>query len=317
MTLARVALVLGLAACGAEAGSAGWRELPLDGPAAASSSELSGLAWQGDRLLLLAENPLDGLYVLARAEILARVDEPSPAPLHPVRIPFTNPEVLHGLPHFDGLEAIVVDGDVVYLLMETRHRCAMGAVLMRGAFNEDGGQVEVDAASAVTLELAHQACNLSAETLLLHNGLVHVIEEANGASLVKAPEAMRFDAGLKPLDGIPFPALDYRVTDATSVDPGGRFWVVNYLWPPERRLLKPQDDWGDPSDPVEQLLELEVSDEGVRRTDSPAVNLRAGMPASTDAHNWEGLARLEGRGFLAVTDTHPRTVLAFIPFPAP
>lgn len=317
MTLARIALVLGLAACGAEAKGEAWRELPMDGPAAASSSELSGLVWHGDRLLLLAENTSDGLYVLPRAEILARVDEPSPAPLRPSQVSFTNPEVLHGLPHFDGLEAIAVDGDVVYLLIETRNRCAMGAVLMRGAFNEDGGQVEMDAGSAMPLALAHQACNLSAETLLLYNGLVHVIEEANGASLVKAPEARRFDAELKPLDGSPFPALAYRVTDATSVDPGGRFWVVSYLWPPERRLLKPQDDSGDPSDPVEQLLELEVSDEGIRRTDSPAVNLRAGLPDSTDPHNWEGLARLEGRGFLAVTDTHPRTVLAFIPFPAP
>ncbi|MFM1920839.1 MAG: hypothetical protein RLZZ303_2473 [Candidatus Hydrogenedentota bacterium] len=317
MMLARLALLLGLAACGAEAKGEAWRELLLDGPAAASGSELSGLAWHGDHLLLLAENPSDGLYLLPRDEIVARVDETSPAPLRPLQVPFTNPEALLGLPHFDGLEAIVVDGDTVYLLIETRNRCAMEAVLMRGAFTADGGQVEVDAASSVRLDLAHQVCNLSAETMLLHHGHVHVIEEANGAALVKSPVARRFDTGLKPLDAIRFPALDYRVTDATSPDAGGRFWVINYLWPPERRLLMPQDGAADPAAPVEQLLELEVSDEGIRRTESPAVDLRAGLPDDSDAYNWEGLARLDEKGFLAVTDTHPRTVLAFIPFPAP
>ena len=33
------------------------------------------------------------------------------------------------------------------------------------------------------------------------------------------------------------------------------------------------------------------------------------------ARNWEGIARLEGRGFLLVTDQFPDTILAFVPYP--
>ncbi len=29
--------------------------------------------------------------------------------------------------------------------------------------------------------------------------------------------------------------------------------------------------------------------------------------------NWEGIARLDGRGFLIATDTYPATILAFVP----
>jgi hypothetical protein len=32
------------------------------------------------------------------------------------------------------------------------------------------------------------------------------------------------------------------------------------------------------------------------------------------ARNWEGVVRLEDRGFLLVTDTFPRTLLGFVPF---
>jgi len=32
------------------------------------------------------------------------------------------------------------------------------------------------------------------------------------------------------------------------------------------------------------------------------------------SRNWEGIARLDKRGFLVVTDEHPGTILAFIPY---
>jgi hypothetical protein len=31
------------------------------------------------------------------------------------------------------------------------------------------------------------------------------------------------------------------------------------------------------------------------------------------SRNWEGLARLDKKGFLMIVDEHPRTILAFVP----
>ena len=39
--------------------------------------------------------------------------------------------------------------------------------------------------------------------------------------------------------------------------------------------------------------------------------------APMETRNWEGLALLEGRGFLIATDKYPSTLLAFVPLPAP
>ena len=32
------------------------------------------------------------------------------------------------------------------------------------------------------------------------------------------------------------------------------------------------------------------------------------------SRNWEGIVVLEDRGFLIITDTHPRSLLSFVPF---
>jgi hypothetical protein len=51
----------------------------------------------------------------------------------------------------------------------------------------------------------------------------------------------------------------------------------------------------------------------VVRTDAPAIDLR--RDPSLPARNWEAMVRLEGRGFLLMTDRYPTTLLAFVPLP--
>ncbi len=292
------------------------REIPLSGPAAHPASEISGLAWHGDTLFLVAEECRTGLYLLELNAIRAYLSGNSAEPLRPEQVPIERAEILRDIPNFDGIEALAFDGDTAYFLMESRRGCAMEAYLARGVVNQESKVVTVDDAPPVPIGLAHQACNLSAESIVIHGGRVIVLEEANGKNLIALPRAHVFSPALQKLDSLPIPSIEYRVTDATGTDSEGRFWAINYLWPPERRLLNPADDPEDADAPVELLLEFQVGDAGIVRTEAPPINLRQGRAPNLEPHNWEGIVRLDDLGFLVVTDTFPRTVFGFVALPA-
>lgn len=292
------------------------REIPLTGPAAHPASELSSLAWHGDTLFLVAEEPRSGLYLLERSAINGFLSGESEEPLLPRQVPIERAEVLRDVPYFDGIEALAFEGDFAYFLMESRRGCTMEAYLARGVVNAESKVITLDDAPPVAIGLAHQACNLSAESIVIHGGRVLLLEEANGKNLVAAPMAHVFSPTLEKLASLPLPSIDYRLTDATEPDVAGRFWVINYLWPPERRLLNPADDPEDPDAPVEMLMEFQIGDAGIDRTATPPINLRQGRAPNTEPHNWEGVVRLDDLGFLVVTDTFPQTVLGFVPHPA-
>lgn len=304
---------MALLACGAASPMV---EIPLSGPAARPASELSSLAWHGEQLFLAPENAREGFFVLERAAIAAVVEGTSDAPLTPAQVPLTNPEVLREVPHFDGIEAIAFDGDRLWLVVESRDTCDMAAYLLTGALDPTANTITLDPSPPRKLDLCAQVCNLSVESLVLWQGELLLLAEANGKKLCAAPKVQRFGLDGTTRAPLSLPNIEYRVTDAGSADAQGRFWVINYLWPPERSLLQPADEGVDTAVPVEQLLELRIEGDSIRRTETPPIDLRAGRPAHTEPHNWEGLAPFDERGFLLVTDAFPRTIFAFVPNPA-
>jgi len=132
-----------------------------------------------------------------------------------------------------------------------------------------------------------------------------------------------FDLQLNPLGTLPFVPLEYRLTDVTSPDAEGRFWAINYFYPGDKGKLNPAaDELTDlyPAGPthaqsevVERLVEFQYTPAGVVRTDTPPIQLQ--LLSGGDARNWEGIVRLDERGFLLVTDKYPQTILAFVPLP--
>ena len=133
-----------------------------------------------------------------------------------------------------------------------------------------------------------------------------------------------FDKDINYLCSLPFPNIEYRVTDATALDDERRFWVMNYFFPPEKMKLQVGEDpevvrFGrpegqNPEGCVERLLELRITDEDtIIRTDTPPIS----FPLLPDGvcRNWEAVVRLDDRGFLVMTDQYPGTLLAFIPNP--
>ncbi|MEM1041233.1 MAG: hypothetical protein AAGI91_01250 [Bacteroidota bacterium] len=320
------------------------QRLPLAGPCAAPLAELSGLAWFGDDLVLLPQYPgrlsaasdtLDAegegrrtgaLCVLARADLVAFVERRYRGVLRPRLVPFETAGVAGQAEGYEGYEAIAFRGDRVYLAIESAKSEAMQGYLVEGTAQRtpDGrlGGVRLNAPSLVALPVQARVANLSYETLLATPRGIVALQEANGAAVNAVPEAYLFDAALGLRDSLGVPTLEYRLTDATTLDAEGRFWAINYFYPGDRATLRPGPDslamrFGTGTThqrqaTVERLVEFRVAGDRIVRTARPPVQLRLLDGA---ARNWEGLARLGDLGFLLATDKHPETILAFVAVP--
>jgi hypothetical protein len=63
---------------------------------------------------------------------------------------------------------------------------------------------------------------------------------------------------------------------------------------------------------VERLVEFQYSESGITLAATPPLQLELG----DDPRNWEGIVRLDDRGFLLTTDWCLETILAFGPLSA-
>lgn len=300
--------------------------LPLGGALQSENAELSGLAWYGDHLVMLPQFPgweHEGpacLYTVTKAELLAQVDHTAPGPLVPRCIEFDSGGLEKNIPAFEGFEAIAFAGEQAYLTVETHKRTGK-SLLITGRIAPDLSVLKLEASPRAVLTLPADLPNAGFETLVVSEEGVLALYEGNGARVNPAPAAERFDRSLSPAGKVPFPAIEYRVTDATAPDAAGRFWVMNYNYPGTSDRFNPAPDpfmarYGTgpthaQKPQVERLIELQVTPAGIVLTEQPPLQLQL----SEVARNWEGLVRLEDRGFLLVTDKFPKTLLGFVPKP--
>lgn len=302
--------------------------ITLAGPITQRSSQLSGLAWYGDYLILLPQFPdfitQDGagvIFALTKADLLAAVEGVRTEPLEPLQIPFFAPNVASLTPGYQGFEAIGFDGNDAYLTVEAETARTVTGYVFHGTMAADLSGLAVDTSSWATIPAQTAISNKSEEALLVAPDAVLTIYEVNGRGINLAPVAHRIDRSLQLLTPAPFPAIEYRITDATALDGNGNFWAINYFFPSDTELALDGDDelaviYGKGSThsafpQVERLVEFHYDGSAITRTDAAPIQLRLTLLA----HNWEGIARLDDRGFLLVTDTFPETQLVFVPRP--
>ena len=118
--------------------------------------------------------------------------------------------------------------------------------LVAARFTGEDDVVRMTMERVTSIPLAVQLPNMSQETIIQDGDRVVTINEANGASATGAPVAHVFGLDLEDRGTIPFPRIEYRVTDATDLDDAGRFWVLNYFFPPDGRLwalVRLDDEW--------------------------------------------------------------------------
>ena len=303
------------------------RLIPLTEPAAKAKSEFSGLAWYSDTLILLPQyperfegGPQGALLALTRAEIEAWLDGTSTAPLDPRPIPLYAEGVKESAVVFEGFESVAFDGESIYLTIETRGLGGMLGYIIRGQIAPDLSRITLDAGSLTKIKPQAGLGNLTDEALLVTPDGLLSFYEANGANVNPNPVAHRFDANLNPLESLPAPTLEYRLTDASEMDAEGRFWVINYMYPGDADKLKPAPDalaarYGQgathaASQAVERLVQYQLTPQGVALADRAPIQLE--LLPDDEARNWEGLVTLPGRGFLLLTDSFPTTLLGFV-----
>jgi len=299
--------------------------LTLDSPLDTPTAEISGLTWAGDWLIVLPQYPTrfgDKIFRINKADILTAIETDSVDPLPMETIDFDSDRLEKDISHFEGFESITTDGTTVYMTIESSPNKMLGYAV-RGEFSDDFSKISLDADSLVELPARANLSNLTDESILLFGKRLVTLYEANGANVNPDPTAYLLSLDLKIEDTLPFPTIEYRVTDASSVDEAGRFWVINYMYPGDAGKLNPAEDiyaleFGEgetqsQSDVVERLLELQFTEDGIVPSGCAPIQLLL-MPDG-QARNWEGLVRLDDLGFLVASDTHPDTLLGFIPYP--
>ena len=304
--------------------------IPIQGEISLADAEVSGMTWYGDLLLILPQYPENypsaggspSLFAVAKTDILDQIDGSAAAPLETVRIPINNTQFTGQIPGYEGFEAIAVYGEQVYLSIEANDLGTMRGYLIQGSILEAGSAIDLNQESLLEIPTPVQIFNAAYETLLARDGQALAIYEANGQDLNPDPQRRHTTTRNDAFTATDFDHIEYRLTDATDIDSEGHFWVLNIFMPIEFWFYTLTDpitemyvlgETHQSNNHIERLLEFKYNDGEISPSGKPPLYLEL----VDDAHsrNWEALVRLDEIGFLAMTDTYPGTILAFIPFP--
>ncbi|MFO0662199.1 MAG: hypothetical protein U0165_20550 [Polyangiaceae bacterium] len=296
-------------------------DVPLSGPFSEKKAELSALAWWGEKLILCPQYPAKfglagsgAVATISKEALLALSAQGSPkAPIEPVALPFDDGGLSAKVEGFEGFEAIVVDGSRVALTIEAKRSSGMIGYLVAGSISEAG--IVLDPSSLAVLQPQATLPNMAFESLTpVRKNLLAAVFEANGSSCTHDPNARMFrweKNGFSAAPSWKLDAIDYRITDITPPDDLGRMYALNIYWTGEQFLARAGADDAEKNQGVEQIIELVADGNRIHRTGRAPWSLKP--DATPKARNWEGIARLDGVGFLIVTDEHPSTRLAIVP----
>jgi hypothetical protein len=323
-------------------------EIGVKFPGTAKSPEMSGISWYKDYLVILPQFPhlfksdYDGkLFAVPKTQILSYLDDKEnkkktpPTAIEPQGIDFIfDKELFNQIEDFEGFEAIGFWDNRVFITIEASPPRQMMGYLGSGQITTGPNNKMTITISGKLARIQPQACisNAAYETLVVTKDIAMVFFEGNGVNINASPLAYVYNHDLEFIHAIAFPHIEYRITDATALDTNNRFWCINYFWPDakDKARYDPAEDpiakaYGEgkthkKAEIVERLVEFEYIEPNNNKypkivlVNSPPIQLELLGPDKSDARNWEGLVRLDNRGFLLITDEHPKTMLAFIAY---
>jgi hypothetical protein len=257
------------------------------------------MATYRDNVILLPEN-LNGYYFyIPFLEITNTLNTGDK--ILPVQKTFTTRKLKERYPGLDGFEAIAFNGDDVYIMIEVRIDDKMAGLLIWGTITSLTMEIDIPEENIMLIKPPAQIDNFSFESLTIIDGQLIMIYETNGSKTIDRPFQYVVNLGDMDINKTPFPNIDFRLTDATSVI-DNKFWMINYYWTGDKETLSVPNDVG-----IERLIEFKLGYNGIERSSSEYITL----DNLEDQHNWEGLVRF-GNGFLICTDKWPRMVLGYI-----
>jgi hypothetical protein len=284
-----------------------YTEIELDGLITDRKQEISGMTIHRNNVILLPEN-LNGYYFyIPFSEILGRLSDYerkllyNDKPILPVQKTLTTRKLKERYPGLDGFEAIAFNGDDVYIMIEVRIDGKMAGLLIWGTIIPSTMEIDIPEENIMLIKPPAQIDNFSFESLTITDGQLIMIYETNGHKTINRPFQYVVNLDDMSINKTPFPHIDFRLTDATSVI-DNRFWMINYYWTGDKKVLGVEDTLS-----IERLVEFKLGYNGIERSNSEYITL----DNLDDPHNWEGLVRF-GNGFLICTDKWPRMVLGYI-----
>ncbi len=302
--------------------------IPLTEPLAQRDSEVSGMAWYGDYLIMLPQYPsifgaddASFIFALPKADLLAFLDGSVSGPLEPIPVLFVEPDWSGQIDGFQGYEAIAFNGDRAFLTIEADSGSDMAGYLVAALISTDLSALQLDASSLLEIPQPVTLDNKADESIIVTDEMIITIYEASGVDDNPAPIVHLYDLDLAAQGTPSFPHVEYRITDATDLDGEGRFWAINYLYPGSKGIdpanealaqIYGQGYTHARHKQVERLLEFQYNDSGITLVGGPPIQMEL---TSDDSRNWEGLVRLDERGFLIMTDKFPETILGFVSAP--
>ncbi len=293
-------------------------EIQLPDPENHPDMEYSGLAWYDNYLILLPQYPQGYLPSILRND-LEKFIRGDINTISVVRIPLNGDAFTKSIPGFEGFEALLFQDTTAYFLIEAETRKGQKGFLVKGSISSIKSGIHLDPKSLVELNTPERLNNMAYEAMILYEETILPIYEANGENVNPDPWVPIVSTREMTVnDMIPFPWIEFRITDATALDKNNRFWAINYFWHGDYNLLKPgNDSFKNPFGPVsrkkdlERILEFEFTGDHFFVTQTPPVYLTT---PHEPARNWEGIARFDPHGFLLITDKFPRSILMFVPF---
>lgn len=300
--------------------------IPLAGPVASRDSEISGLAWYNDYLILLPQYPsrfesdYDGkLFAIPKETILSFLKGKMKSSITPLEIDLIATGIAERIDGYEGFEAITFSGNKVFMTIESSPNNMLG-YLISGEIQSDLSTITLEIEKITEIHPQSPINNAADETIFLTLDKVITIYEGNGKNVNPFPVAHVFDHDLNLLETIPFPNIEYRITDATNLDADNCFWTINYFYPGDQNAYNPSIDsisivYGKGAThskytTVERLLKLKYSESGITLVKEAPIQLE--LINDNNARNWEGIVRLDDIGFLLVTDKYPETILGFV-----
>ena len=304
------------------AGEIQYKPILLSGLITNPKQEISGMDLYNDQLMLLPENLGGFLYMISKDEILDALDKENSIPIKPKQPAFHSPDYSKSITGFEGLEAIAFNGNNVYITLEAKdNNKMMRGYLAWGAIDPSTKEITIPNENLLELETPIQVKNMTFESLLIHNDHIILFYEAQGINLQKSVWQYQVSLTDFSVSKIEFPNIEYRITDVSRMDDQNHFWAINYYWPGDAKHLKPAPDpivmknkegkSHQNSDVVERLIEFEFNEDKIQLSEREPIQIELDEKAS---RNWEGIVRLDDRGFLMVTDKYPEMILGFIPF---
>ncbi len=296
------------------------RNIPLDGLITNPRQEISGLDWYGDDLVLLPENLGGYLFMISKDELYSSIQSKKPKPIEPRQTPFITPDYSKLIPGFEGFESIAFFDDQFVVTLEAKHEGDMHGYIAWGVIDPKTRVAKIADQEPLEIPMPVQINNMTFESVLVDGKNIILFYEANGINIRDSAWQPVVSAN-RTVSKIDHPHLEYRITDVSRLDAENRFWAINYLWPGDKKRLKPAKDtiserYGEgeshqKSEAVERLIEFELFDGSIKFSGHEPIEIELKEDGS---RNWEGLVRLDKKGFLIATDKFPGSLLGFVPY---